>query len=59
MGFLLQFVAISIFVFILNLIGEKLIVNTTITQKVIIKNLVICLIISLIITMFFNLQSKM
>jgi len=58
MEFLLQFFAISIFVFILNLIGEKLIVNNTLTKKIIIKNLIICLIVSLAITMFFYIQSK-
>lgn len=58
MEFLLQFFTIFIFVFILNLIGEKLIVNNIITKKVVIKNLIICLIVSLAITSFFYIQSK-
>lgn len=59
MNFWLNFLIISIFVFILNLGGEKLIVNNKITKKLVIKNLIICLLIGLIIVLFYSIQEKL
>lgn len=58
MVFLVQFVAIYILVVILNLIGEKLF-NNKITKKVVTRNLIICAIISLVLTAFFYIQPNM
>jgi len=52
MTFLIDFIIIFPIVFIINLIGEKIIVNQPLTRETVFKNLLICLIISIPITSF-------
>lgn len=54
-----QFIFIFFIVLTINLIGEKLINNRTITKNVFIKNSVICVLISVFITIFNYIQQQM
>lgn len=54
-----QFIFIFFIVLTINLIGEKLINNRTITKNLFIKNTVICVLISVFITFFYYVQQQM
>lgn len=54
-----QFIFIFFIVLAVNLIGEKLINNSILTKELFIKNSIICLLISIFITIFLYIQQKM
>ena len=54
--FFYNFILTFFIVLAINLIGEKLINNNTLTKIVFLKNLAVCICISLLITFFYYIQ---
>lgn len=59
MLFLYYFISTFFMVLVINLVFDKLVNNNVITKKVLLKNLVVCIFISLCITLFYYLQSSL